>query len=705
MIDCLMEALPVVMNFVHHAAEAAVAALQIANVIGRNAKDARAGEASKDVQFQCPGCCMTPRRARSSASAAHEVPNHSPTSNGNNVVISTARSTRNSNRGLIFPKKSPIKRRRDSLQDGDSFSAESFDQLKDATENGSRGQVYIDQFMSSLDSLENIILDSFPHDSPEYIRHTPIDLPALDLEDIDYRNTAYKLALESAPERISSSASIASSSLSSSDSYGSSLVSSRNLNTPSPLHTEMNEADIYSDDSVNHLKVLNNETSVPESPSFKKNNMLVNEQLQRTLLDFLAAVGNELHKTEVCKSHIATLLNSFSSLCPQRSRKCYLTISYPFSDELGHAPAPNLDVYNSIFLGKAPQFTRSPRWTIREREALARGIRLENQRIFAENVYRQIYENPEVLEVSKKHLFNRKLKEIKLLPSLTLEMNVHGLNWERISSMVGMRSVHDCINQWTVNDHPLINKDEWTEAEVQRLAVIAAAHNARNWPLIAEKLGTNRTASQCFIYYQKNLNRTHIKSRWEPEEDRLLSAALRVFGEGSWQTVANCLDGRVGQQCLHRWDKTLRPTIKKGKWSPDEDKALLQAVERFGRQAWFRIQQHVPGRTDVQCRERYCNVLDPDLRQGPWTIEEDELLLKLVDKHGCGRWSCVSRELPGRTDNQCSRRWKKIANQRVDLQPNDKDYVETTLEAIDQDLGSDAALRPTVEIATATSSK
>ena len=39
--------------------------------------------------------------------------------------------------------------------------------------------------------------------------------------------------------------------------------------------------------------------------------------------------------------------------------------------------------------------------------------------------------------------------------------------------------------------------------------------------------------------------------------------------------MANCLDGRTGQQCLHRWQKTLNPTIRRGRWTKEEDKVNL----------------------------------------------------------------------------------------------------------------------------------
>ena len=52
---------------------------------------------------------------------------------------------------------------------------------------------------------------------------------------------------------------------------------------------------------------------------------------------------------------------------------------------------------------------------------------------------------------------------------------------------------------------------------------------------------------------------------------------------------------------------------------------LSVAVRAYGHN-WVQIQKHVPGRTDFQCRERWANILNPDLNSGPWTAEVVTLL-------------------------------------------------------------------------------
>ncbi|CAJ0888502.1 12516_t:CDS:2, partial [Entrophospora sp. SA101] len=105
-------------------------------------------------------------------------------------------------------------------------------------------------------------------------------------------------------------------------------------------------------------------------------------------------------------------------------------------------------------------------------------------------------------------------------------------------------------------------------------------------------------------------------------------------------------------QCLHRWTKRLNPTIRRGRWTEQDDQALKNAVQMYGPGNWVKIQQFVPSRTDVQCRERWVNVLSPDIKKDPWTAEEDEKLLQIVKEIGLGKWARVCMCMEGRTDNQ-----------------------------------------------------
>lgn len=151
-----------------------------------------------------------------------------------------------------------------------------------------------------------------------------------------------------------------------------------------------------------------------------------------------------------------------------------------------------------------------------------------------------------------------------------------------------------------------------------------------------------------------------LTSRWTARENDQLRAAVQEHGERHWTAVAAHLEGRTTSQCMNRWHKSLHPTIHRGRWTSEEDTALLRAVQVLGTRNWAIVREQVQGRTDVQCRERWHNVLDPGLGRGIWTSEEDSRLRDAIQLHGSGHWSAVAACVRTRTDNQCWRRYKQL---------------------------------------------
>jgi hypothetical protein len=82
------------------------------------------------------------------------------------------------------------------------------------------------------------------------------------------------------------------------------------------------------------------------------------------------------------------------------------------------------------------------------------------------------------------------------------------------------------------------------------------------------------------------------------------------------------------------------PSRGGSKWTREEDDLLRAAVEQFEGKNWKRIAQTAFGgsKTDVQCLHRYQKVLKPGLVKGSWTTEEDAQLVKLVEEYGLKHW-------------------------------------------------------------------
>ncbi|KAJ1896224.1 hypothetical protein LPJ66_004123, partial [Kickxella alabastrina] len=119
-----------------------------------------------------------------------------------------------------------------------------------------------------------------------------------------------------------------------------------------------------------------------------------------------------------------------------------------------------------------------------------------------------------------------------------------------------------------------------------------------------------------------------LRAAWTTEEDRLLRVGVRVYGPNteSWPRIAMLVPGRTNKSCRKRWFHSLDPTLHKGPWTTAEDDLLRSRVDQFPSQ-WSRVAEGIPGRTDDQCAKRWRESLDPEIDRGKWRPEEDLLLL------------------------------------------------------------------------------
>lgn len=96
--------------------------------------------------------------------------------------------------------------------------------------------------------------------------------------------------------------------------------------------------------------------------------------------------------------------------------------------------------------------------------------------------------------------------------------------------------------------------------------------------------------------------------------------------------------------------------MSRSKFTPQEDATLKELVAQFGSSKWSEIASKLPNRTGRQCRERWKNYLAPGIQNGPWTLDEDALLVQKVKDLGT-MWSKMVRFFPGRTDVNLKNRW------------------------------------------------
>ncbi|XP_022775777.1 transcription factor MYB106-like [Durio zibethinus] len=105
--------------------------------------------------------------------------------------------------------------------------------------------------------------------------------------------------------------------------------------------------------------------------------------------------------------------------------------------------------------------------------------------------------------------------------------------------------------------------------------------------------------------------------------------------------------------------------LKKGPWTPEEDQKLLAYIEEHGHGSW----RALPAKAGLQrcgksCRLRWINYLRPDIKRGKFSLQEEQTIIQLHALLG-NRWSAIATHLPKRTDNEIKNYWNTHLKKRL----------------------------------------
>ncbi|EGV60526.1 hypothetical protein CANTEDRAFT_137005 [Yamadazyma tenuis ATCC 10573] len=163
------------------------------------------------------------------------------------------------------------------------------------------------------------------------------------------------------------------------------------------------------------------------------------------------------------------------------------------------------------------------------------------------------------------------------------------------------------------------------------------------------------------------------RNTWTPDDDAELIGTLKQIsavdlGEIDadtidWDLLASKLthQHRKPKDYKKRWVTSLDPNVRKGRWTKEEDDQLIEAYARFG-PSWQKVASHIRTRTMDQCAKRYTEVLDPKTkdRLNPWSREEEMLLIKQIGIHGT-KWRSIASNFKNRPALTCRNKWRTIA--------------------------------------------
>lgn len=127
----------------------------------------------------------------------------------------------------------------------------------------------------------------------------------------------------------------------------------------------------------------------------------------------------------------------------------------------------------------------------------------------------------------------------------------------------------------------------------------------------------NKTESSCKNQATRNISskvvfavkkKTMNRGGWSKEEDLILRKWIQNYGDSNWSYCAEFVGGRTAKQCRDRWVNSLKPTLKKGGWTIDEDYTLFSLYQVEGPK-WSKFEKYLEGRCENSIKNRFYSTL------------------------------------------------------------------------------------------------
>ncbi|KAL9342571.1 hypothetical protein Peur_065896 [Populus x canadensis] len=199
-----------------------------------------------------------------------------------------------------------------------------------------------------------------------------------------------------------------------------------------------------------------------------------------------------------------------------------------------------------------------------------------------------------------------------------------------------------------------LKKGPWSAEEDAMLIEHVNKYGERNWNAVHKISGLPRCGKSCRVRWTTHLRPNAKEGAFSAEEDRIIDELDAQI------SASNDDEGGGGE-------------LKKGPWTAAEDAILIEYVNKHGEGNWNALQKRsVLARCGKSCRLRWTNHLRPNLKKGNFSAEEERIIVELHAQFG-NKWARMAARLPGRTDNDIKNFWntrtKRLLRHRLPLYP------------------------------------
>ena len=200
---------------------------------------------------------------------------------------------------------------------------------------------------------------------------------------------------------------------------------------------------------------------------------------------------------------------------------------------------------------------------------------------------------------------------------------------------------------------------------------IEKTESEQNSPSTAEKIPNSFNQ----LISEENMTRPLSEKKWSEKEIIKLKNLIKLYNYKDFVTISKNIPGTTPEQCSSKWKKILQLEAAKGHWTSQEDKLLIDWVKKNGPNKWTQCSKMILGRNGKQCREHWNNSLDPNLKKGEWSIEEDYLIYYFYSKYD-GSWKKIAPLFDGRTENSIKNRFFSQLRKTASIYSNPNNFID-----------------------------